>query len=548
MTAAVMLYALVVGLLLAVTGLVADGAAGLARWPRRWLWTALLVAAVGLPAAGPWRPVPAAAVPAAAVGAPRAIETSAIGRTPPPPARLVASVRARIDATATAAAQFDSQLAIVWLGGSVLVALVLMTGHLALARRRRRWPEALVHGTPVLIAPATGPAVVGLVRPRIVLPAWSLDLDPRAMALVLRHEREHVRARDPWLIHAAGAALVLMPWNPVIWWMASRLRLAVELDCDRRVIGTTAGADPASDAVAYGEVLLTVLERRPGRTPLAAPALIESSSILARRISALFPAAVRFATARVALAVAGALALTAIAVVTPVPRVAAAPLAAVATFEATPAAATPIPAAADAAGVDLIARAATDAQAAPESIGLAPTAMFDAPAPLRPSTADDVALDPVGVRDESRTNDAPGRTMPTALDASVSAFDANSALGVGLRAAALAAPPADVADARARTYRSDTPGLVAPAPVRMMRPRYTNAAMRERIAGRVLVEAVVGTDGRVVDATVIESLDAAFGLDEAAIDAVRQSVFRPGSLDGAPVPVAITMELAFAIH
>ena len=540
MTAAVMLYALVVGLLLAVTGLMADGAAGLGRWPRRWLWTALLVAAVGLPAAGPWRRAPAAAAPTVAVSAPLAIETTPIGTPPPPPARLMASVRARIDATATAAAQFDSLLAIVWVGSSGLVALVLVTGHLALARRRRRWPEAVVHGTPVLIASATGPAVVGLVRPRIVLPAWSLELDARAMALVLQHEGEHVRARDPWLIHVAGAALMLMPWNPVIWWMTSRLRLAVELDCDRRVIGTASGADPASDVVAYGEVLLTVLERRPGRTPLAAPALIESSSILARRISALFPTAVRFAAAPVALAAACALALTALAVVKPVPRVTAA------TFDATPVAAAPTPAAADAAGVDVIGPGATDAQAAPESI--APTAMFDAPTPLRPSTADDVALDPVGVGDESQADDTPRRMMPTALGSSVSAFDAGSAPGFGIRAASLAPAPVDLADTRARTYRSDTPGLVAPEPVRVMRPRYTNAAMRERIAGRVLVEAVVGTDGRVVDAAVIESLDAAFGLDEAAIDAVRQSVFRPGSLDGAPVPVAITMELAFAIH
>lgn len=544
MTAAVMLYALAVGLLLGAAGLAADGAAGLGRWPRRWLWTALLVAAVGLPAAGPWRPARTAEASMVAVGAPRALETASIGTMPPPRASLVASVRDRIDATATAAAQFEPLLAVVWLVGSGLVAIAFITGQLALVARRRQWPEAVVHGTSVLIAPATGPAVVGLVRPRIVLPAWSLGLDAPAMDLVLRHEREHVRAGDPWLIHVAGAALVLMPWNPVIWWMTSRLRLAVELDCDRRVVGTAASAGRAPEAVAYGEVLLAVLERRPGPTPLAAPALIESSSILARRISALFPSAVRFARARVAAASAGALALGAIVAVVPMPRVAVAPL------EAAPRAARTL-AAVDGTGNRAIVPAAsapaamTPATAAPATT----VAAFDAPPPLRSNTAGEGAIELVPVEESSSLDHSPGGSVARSVAPGASFAALDTTLSLGTMPTALLPPaPADLAAPRATAYRNDTPGLVAPEPIRVMRPRYTNAAMRERLSGRVLVEAIVGTDGRIEDATVVESLDATFGLDEAAIDAVKQSLFRPGSLDGTPVPVAITMELAFAIH
>jgi TonB family protein len=113
---------------------------------------------------------------------------------------------------------------------------------------------------------------------------------------------------------------------------------------------------------------------------------------------------------------------------------------------------------------------------------------------------------------------------------------------------AFVAPPPASAPVPGRTFDAATPGLVLPVLVRVERPRYTNAAMRERIAGRVVVEALVEADGRVGDVRVVESLDREFGLDAAAVEAARQAVFRPGLLDGVPVPVAVSMELSFSIH
>src|SRR5207247_28764 len=87
----------------------------------------------------------------------------------------------------------------------------------------------------------------------------------------------HIRARDPWLLAGGAAVLLLTPWNPLVWWQVRRLRLAVEMDCDARVLARD------GDAPAYGELLLRVGQRR-ARLPLGAPALGEPVSFLGRRI------------------------------------------------------------------------------------------------------------------------------------------------------------------------------------------------------------------------------------------------------------------------
>jgi TonB family protein len=91
-------------------------------------------------------------------------------------------------------------------------------------------------------------------------------------------------------------------------------------------------------------------------------------------------------------------------------------------------------------------------------------------------------------------------------------------------------------------------GVSAPVPVRQVRPQYTSAAMTARLAGSVIVECIVLPDGTVGDARVTRSLDARFGLDEEAIRAARQWRFRPGTLNGRPVAVRVTIELSFSIY
>jgi TonB family protein len=131
----------------------------------------------------------------------------------------------------------------------------------------------------VLVTESTGPAVFGTRRARVLVPRWLLELDAPLRELVLRHEQEHCRARDPQLTLTVAVALVLMPWNAGVWWIAQRLRLAVELDCDARVLRG------AHDTERYSKLLLFIAQRQ-SRVRLA-PMLAESNSHLGRRIVAM---------------------------------------------------------------------------------------------------------------------------------------------------------------------------------------------------------------------------------------------------------------------
>jgi protein TonB len=79
-----------------------------------------------------------------------------------------------------------------------------------------------------------------------------------------------------------------------------------------------------------------------------------------------------------------------------------------------------------------------------------------------------------------------------------------------------------------------------------VQPKYTSDAMRAKIQGQVLVQIVVDADGRVGKARIIESLDP--DLDEQALAAIRQWLFRPGSMGGREVPVGTVVVMQFRLH
>ncbi len=174
-----------------------------------------------------------------------------------------------------------------WMATSSVLALYLVGASLLLRRRMKGWHNATLQDYQVLISEVTGPALLGAFSPRIVVPRWLLMQPHGTQALILQHERQHVLARDALLIMAGLVAIVALPWNLPLWWQWRRMRQAIELDCDARVLG--AGAE----ANAYAEVLLAVTQRS-NRIPAGALAMSEPVHALERRIANLLPDAIRY--------------------------------------------------------------------------------------------------------------------------------------------------------------------------------------------------------------------------------------------------------------
>jgi len=91
-------------------------------------------------------------------------------------------------------------------------------------------------------------------------------------------------------------------------------------------------------------------------------------------------------------------------------------------------------------------------------------------------------------------------------------------------------------------------GIVNPRELKFSEPKYTSDAMRAKIQGMVILEAVVLPNGTVGDVRVLQSLDSQYGLDQEAIKAVKGWLFHPATRQGVPVPIIVTLEVMFRLH
>ena len=126
------------------------------------------------------------------------------------------------------------------------------------------------------------------------------------------HEEEHIRAGDSRLRFLMTLPLFVFPWNPALWLQRHRLNLAVELDCDRRVMHRLPGHRHA-----YGNLLLRVGAGRNGLHRLALVSLSEGRSQLERRIRGLVERMPRARRIQASLLVLGAAAVVTLAVLFP---------------------------------------------------------------------------------------------------------------------------------------------------------------------------------------------------------------------------------------
>ena len=95
----------------------------------------------------------------------------------------------------------------------------------------------------------TSPAVYGILRPKIVLPAAYKDRD---IELIVQHEKTHIRGLDN-LWRMITFLIVAVHWfNPFSWMFLRAFLADLELSCDERVL-IKLGADRSKE---YASVLL----------------------------------------------------------------------------------------------------------------------------------------------------------------------------------------------------------------------------------------------------------------------------------------------------
>jgi hypothetical protein len=163
----------------------------------------------------------------------------------------------------------------------LVVVSALGGSFVSLSQSRRSWATERLDGRDVLVSDQVGPAVVGVVEPQIVVPRWALSLPAQDRALILSHEEEHCRAGDLRLVFGSLLLLALLPWNVALWWQVRRLRMAVELDCDRRVL------ERDRHLKRYATLLIDMGRRRGTVSRLGALALAYPTPFLERRIDAM---------------------------------------------------------------------------------------------------------------------------------------------------------------------------------------------------------------------------------------------------------------------
>ena len=225
------------------------------KWPRRWIWCASIVLSIVIPPF--YRSQHSVMLGDATTQGADASWWSVIGS---------------YDAIILRVWAVTSAVLFVWALASVIVVAMKV-------RRSRVGGRAptIVDGVHVALTETLGPAAVGVWRSRVVVPRWVLALPSAQRQYVLRHEDEHRKAHDTRLLFLMSLVIVVTPWNLPLYWQLRRLRLAVELDCDKRVVAAL------GDASAYGALLLAVAQAA-NRSPRLQTSFAGGAGMLERRL------------------------------------------------------------------------------------------------------------------------------------------------------------------------------------------------------------------------------------------------------------------------
>jgi hypothetical protein len=273
-----LLYFVVVGSWLGAAGLLVERALPRSA-PRRWIWCVTLVVSVGLPM------LLSATHSSHVIG----LWGHEVARMPAADRSLGDGASWTLHNLLDCSASFSQDLFRIWLIGTALVLAWTASGAWRVRRtirsastRRGASAATVVDGVSVIVTDHLGPATAGMWRSQVLIPRWALALPAARRRYVVRHEDEHRRSHDVALLAVASVLVALMPWNLALWWQLRRLRLAVEMDCDARVVASL------GNAADYGELLLTVATMA-SRGPRLQPALLGTGALERRLVALVAP-------------------------------------------------------------------------------------------------------------------------------------------------------------------------------------------------------------------------------------------------------------------
>lgn len=176
-----------------------------------------------------------------------------------------------IGSVVTSQVSIESLLLGLWLAGAVLMVVRLCYRQRSLAKWINkstcpddlRWDAVLqdccnmlgVHKLPEVRVKRelSSPVVAGWFNPVVLLPAQATEWSEQTLRMALLHELGHIRRKDLWVRMLANFTCAVYWYNPMVWWMRSRLFSQCEYACDALVI--TSGADPKNYISALCDVV-----------------------------------------------------------------------------------------------------------------------------------------------------------------------------------------------------------------------------------------------------------------------------------------------------
>jgi TonB family protein len=409
-------------------------------------------------------------------------------------------------------------------------------------------PRAVVRTT----ADVTQPVTFGWRRPVVLLPPPFASLSSEAQQAVLCHELLHVRRRD-WPGIVCEELLRAVFWfHPAMWWALEQVHLNREQVVDQLVVART----PARRA--YMDALLRFADAPDAARPAIAFLRRRHLASRLRQLSkephmTRLRLASSLAVLLVVVAGTAATVLSALPLELPALVLQGRTSLEVRLAELQPGAGLVeavvqgsnqkvyMQPSAVVTGADVTSARVVDAGSGRYSVAIA----FSTPGSNRLAESTKIHIGrPVAIVLDGRVISAPVVRSMIRNDAVISGdFTREEADRI---VAGFGAPAAAAARGQ-RRYTGQDVGVVLPTVITQVKPEYTAAAMDAKIQGDVLLSALVRSDGSVTDVTVLDSLDSTYGLDNAAVAAVEQWTFNPGTKDGRAVDVEIHFSMRFTL-